>query len=67
MDLTKFVEVKIIHIPVGYQMETEKSTPEDELNKFLSEGWKIIAILTDVKFSLEFRNSFTNHYAVIGN
>lgn len=58
-------EVKAVYLPIGYGRGDDSATTK-ELNELLAEGWKLIAIFSDQKYSLEFRGFITNQYAVVG-
>lgn len=60
----KYSEVKKLDFPLGY--DTAEESAEAELNKYLADGWELIALITDTKYVLDFQCTVTKNYAIVG-
>ncbi len=60
----KYSEVKTLDLFLGY---AESEDPvEAELNKYLADGWELVALITDTKFNYQYQCAVTQNYAIVG-
>lgn len=60
----KYSEVKTLDFNLGYA-EGEEPV-EAELNRYLADGWELVALINDIKFNYQYQCAVTNNYAIVG-